>query len=165
MAKCIRIWPRPNADRSSRHSATRTATIRRMARANEIANTQTVFGTNKLPIRHFLLFVNSSLFRRIFDNCAISDVRAATEKRPPIEKPRRRQARSRSAFRIVSQAWVTFTEQKWVNSRERRGFLTKARGRIEVRRGDVASAEPSRVSRIEHRAMQRDAAWVRKASH
>jgi hypothetical protein len=86
MAKCIRIWPRPNADRSSSHDATRTATIRRLARANEIANTQIPFGTNKLSIRLFIPFVSASLFRCIFGDSAAPDVRAAAKKRdPPIE--------------------------------------------------------------------------------
>ena len=77
MAKCIRIWPGPNADHSSSHDAIRTATIRRLARANEIANTQILFGTNKLSIRLFIPFVSASLFRCIFDDCAAADVRAA----------------------------------------------------------------------------------------
>jgi hypothetical protein len=69
-----------NADRSSSRDATRTATIRRLARANEIASTQIVFSTNKLSIRLFFPFVSSSLFRRIFDNRAAPDGPASAPK-------------------------------------------------------------------------------------
>ena len=53
-------------------SATRTVTIRILARANEIANTQIAFGINELRIRRFFPFVTPSLFRRIFGNLAIA---------------------------------------------------------------------------------------------
>jgi hypothetical protein len=45
-----------------------------LARANEIANTQMLFGINKLSIRLFIPFVSYSLFRRIFGNCAAADI-------------------------------------------------------------------------------------------
>jgi hypothetical protein len=92
-----------------------------LARANEIANTQMLLGINKLSIRLFIPFVSCSLFRRIFGKCAAADILNIGSKRPPMQKLRGCQARPDVRFKVVFQGWVTFGEQKWSNSGERRG--------------------------------------------
>jgi hypothetical protein len=86
MTKCIRIWPRPNADRSSSHDAARTATIRRLARANEITNTQIGLWNQQVidsPLHHFRKLFSLSLHLRRLRRP--SDVRAAAQEATAID--------------------------------------------------------------------------------